>query len=123
MGSWDGLPDVLKESNRDQARDIEQKLRSIGYAVEKAAGEAVESVNLSDDEIETLARMEHGRWNVERLASGWRLGERKDIARRISPHLVAWSELPESIRDYDREAVRRIPELLAGKGFRVRKAE
>jgi ppGpp synthetase/RelA/SpoT-type nucleotidyltranferase len=123
MGSWAGLPDVLKQSNRDQALDVEQKLRSIGYAVEKADGNAVKPVNLSDDEIETLARMEHGRWNVERLATGWRLGERKDIARRISPYLVAWSDLPDSIRDYDREAVRRIPELLAREGFRVRKVE
>jgi hypothetical protein len=121
MRSWDGLPDSLKESNRRQALDMEQKLRSIGYDVGRSTGAPAEPVRLSGDEVEALARMEHGRWNVERLASGWKPGETKDVAARISPYLVAWSDLPEPIRGYDREAVRRIPELLARVGLVARR--
>jgi hypothetical protein len=60
---------------------------------------------------------------VERLAAGWKLSEEKDIARRLSPYLVPWSDLPEAVRGRDRAAVRKIPELLAGAGFEVRKVE
>jgi hypothetical protein len=56
--------------------------------------------------------MEHARWNAERLLAGWTLGER-DTKRHINPYLVPWSELPENIREYDRQAVRKIPALLA----------
>jgi ppGpp synthetase/RelA/SpoT-type nucleotidyltranferase len=123
MGAWEELPDSLKESNRQQAAAIEQKLRSIGYRMQRPARGRVKLVRLSDQETEALARMEHGRWNVERLAAGWKLSEEKDIARRLSPYLVPWSDLPEAVRGRDRAAVRKIPELLAGAGFEVRKVE
>jgi ppGpp synthetase/RelA/SpoT-type nucleotidyltranferase len=123
MGGWAELPESLKESNRQQAAAIEQKLRTIGYQVQRPARGPVKVVRLSDEDIEALARMEHGRWNVERLAAGWKLSEEKDISRRLTPYLVPWSELPEPIRGRDRAAVRRIPELLAGAGFEVRKLE
>ncbi|MGD2067607.1 MAG: RyR domain-containing protein [Gemmatimonadota bacterium] len=118
---WEELPDSLKASNRAQVLDIERKLRFLGYEIRKADGDELEPAPFSDDEVEQLARMEHGRWNVERLADGWERGEVKDVPRKISPHLLPWSELPESIQERDREAVRKIPELLEGVGLTVRR--
>ena len=82
----------------------------IPVAIEGATGEPVV---FSVEEVERMAEMEHGRYNAERLLDGWRFGELKDDERKTSPHLVAWSELPDDVREYDRRTVRKIPEFLA----------
>jgi RyR domain-containing protein len=80
----------------------------------------VEPVSFSDDEVEVLAELEHDRWTAERLADGWQPGAR-DVLAKTSPHLVGWSELPEDVKEWDREPMRRIPQLLAGVGLQIRR--
>jgi hypothetical protein len=118
MRPWHQLTPGLKASNRQQADHIPVKLRAIGcHAV--AADEAGPSVSeFTHAEIETMAIMEHARWVAERLLGGWSPGP-KDTARKQSPYLVGWEALEESIREYDREAVRRIPTLLQLVGQRI----
>ncbi|NLX96914.1 MAG: Ryanodine receptor Ryr [Rhodopirellula sp.] len=65
------------------------------------------------EEVERMAEMEHGRWNAERLRDGWRYGHPRDDQRKVHDCLVPWSELPETIKRYDRDAVRAFPEILA----------
>ena len=120
MRDWDSLPEHLRESNRNQADDILQKLRAIGCSVREVAGRDVRLMEFSAEEVEVMAELEHDRWNKERLRGGWTLGPR-DPERKTSPYLVPWLELPEEVRDWDREAVRPIPELLAGVGLEVRR--
>ncbi len=74
--------------------------------------------DFTPDEIERMAELEHGRWNLERLREGWRFGPRDD-ARRRHPCLVSWSELPDAIKKFDRDAVRHFPEILARAGLEV----
>ncbi len=118
---WDKLSDNLKESNLQQADDISHKLRRIGCTVAKAIGRKVVKMTFTKDEIEVMAEMEHGRWNVERLLDGWKPGKNRDVARKISPSLVAWAKLPEDVKEWDRETVRKIPEFLAKVGLEVRR--
>jgi len=73
------------------------------------------------DEIEVMAEKEHARWNVERLRDGWRWGETKDVTNKVSPYIVSWAELPEDVKEWDRETVRKIPEFLAKVGLEVRR--
>ncbi len=113
MMPWRKLDEEFRESNRSQARHIEEKLRAIGCVSVPWAEAAGERVVFRPDEIERMAEMEHGRYNTERLLRGWRFSEAKDEKRKLSPHLVAWSELPEHIREYDRKTVRKIPDFLA----------
>jgi ppGpp synthetase/RelA/SpoT-type nucleotidyltranferase len=120
VAAWDELDEDFKESNRAQARHIEEKLRDIGCAV-VSARPAAEPVTLTTDEVERLAEMEHGRYNAERLLEGWTWSEVKDDDRRTSPHLVSWTELPDDIREYDRQTVREIPEFLAKIGLMVQR--
>ncbi len=54
----------------------------------------------------------------ERLASGWTFGP-KDVKAKKSPYLVPYAELPETIKDYDRDAIRNIPALAAIIGMAV----
>ena len=117
------LPPDLQRSNRDQAADIGRKLHAIGCTAADGGPFRGDVVSLSPAQIEVLAEMEHGRWNVERSLAGWRHGVRRDPGSRTSPWLVAWRDLPEDAKRYDREAVAAIPDLLAMVGKRVVPAE
>jgi len=122
MAEWEELPEHLRESNRQQAADIFEKLRAIGCTVHEVGDGDVNALRFSDGEIERMAEMEHDRWTVERLADGWTPGAR-DVHAKTSPYLVSWEELPEEVREWDREAVRPIPELLAAVGLEIRRRE
>jgi hypothetical protein len=109
----------LQESNRQQADHIAEKLRHIGCTIHKAGGSDVPLVEFTQDEIEVMAEMEHARWNAERLVDGWKWGEKKDVTKKTSPYLVPWSQLPDDVKEWDRDTVRKIPEFLAKVGLEV----
>lgn len=118
---WYRLPPHLRESNRKQADDIRRKLESIGCRIVPLAEAGAVSFEFTADEIERLAKEEHDRWVKEREAEGWRPGPKKDIVHKLSPWLVPWEQLPEDVKDYDRNAVRAIPLVLAAAGLSVRR--
>jgi len=121
MSDWEGLREDLKESNRQQADHIGQKLRRIGCTVVSVHDKPIELIHFTDEEVETLSEMEHGRWNVERLFSHWRKGPEKDVERKIHPYILPWTQLDKSVQDLDRQTVRKIPEFLASVGLEVRR--
>ncbi len=100
LAPWDDLLSSLQESNRAQADDIPNKLELIGARL-SCPGRTLE---LTQAQIELLAEVEHGRWNVERMQAGWTSGLRH-AGRGVSPDLRPWSELDEETRAFDREAV------------------
>ena len=118
---WDKLEDSLKHSNRDQAAFCEEILKSCGYEVRASQNTAI-MPEFTHEEVEQMAEMEHGRWNAERLLEGWRLGKDKDILKKISPSLIGWSEIPEKIKQYDRDAILNYGRLLEKAGLEVYKA-
>ena len=106
---WALLGENLRNSNRQQADHIELKLRSIGCEavdVDQVAPDAAIQA-FTPDQLEVLSRMEHERWNAERLLSGWTLGP-KDVENRRTPFLVAYDTLADSVKEYDRAAVRNV---------------
>jgi voltage-gated potassium channel Kch len=112
---WDLLPEDLRESNRQAADHVSVKLRALGYrSVSKGSKDdpGVHITAFTEDAVDLLAKMEHRRWMAERFLAGWVLGSPKDIAKRISPWLIEWEQLPPDIQDYDRNAVRVIPGIL-----------
>jgi hypothetical protein len=118
---WEALPEALRESNRDQAADIDAKLAAISCEALKSDGENddLPEVQFSREEVEQLAKLEHARWEQERRSAGWTFGPTKDVDRKRSPYLVPWDALSEEIRDLDRDTVSKIPEYLATIGFVV----
>ena len=117
MKPWAELTDDLKNSNRMQASRMAGFLERLGYRVEPSDGSA--PVTLDTKEIEQLAEMEHGRWIIERLQSGWRYDAKRDPAKKLSPYLVPWSKLTEEVKEYDRTAVASWPGVLAKAGLRI----
>ena len=120
LADWDQLPEDFRDSNLQQADHIGAKLRRIG-CVAVPDGAAGEPAAFTPAEIEEMAEIEHGRWTAERLLGGWTWGETRDPARRRSPYLVRWRDLPHEIQEIDRQAVRRIPDVLATVGLSVRR--
>lgn len=120
IAPWDALPRALRESNYEQARDVVLKLRQLGYDIERATGEGRAVRSFGDREVDQMAMMEHERWLAEH--DGWTLGP-KDYEKRTHPHLLPWDRLPEEVRKSNREAVGRIPALLAWVGYQVQKVD
>ncbi len=121
---WDKLMPDLQHSTRHQCRQAVTILRQAGFDVEPVAENTLfTDPEFSLHEIEWMAEMEHGRWNVERLQAGWRYGTEKDLVARLSPYICPWSELNDAIKDYDREVIRGLPRRLWQAGLKiVRKA-
>ena len=118
--AWDDLPETLKESNRDQASHIAVKLSAVGCGIIPWADWDAASFQFAPEEVERLAKMEHERWNAERLRNGWTFapGE-KDIEKKTSPYLVPWDDLSEEIKELDRVPVRGMPGFLTRTEFQI----
>lgn len=123
LAPWTMLEASYKSSNRQQADHIDVKLRAAGCR-RLAEGESPPAGSqpfdgFTKDEVELLAHMEHARWCADRYLSGWRFGDQADKPRKISPYLVPYDRLTEEIKQYDREAVLQIPELVQLAGQRI----
>ena len=117
--SWENLREYLKESNRQQADQIPEKLKAIGYNFIPLEKEHPKKVAFSQNEIEILAKIEHERWVSEKLLNGWKYGKKRNDKRKIHPCIKKWNNLPENEKEKDRQTVRRIPEFLAEAGFEI----
>ena len=113
---WAELDEDWREANRAHARDIAAALRRLDIELQPIDSPGAGLVALTDDEIETLARIEHDRWTADRTARGWTRGPRNDEGR-THPDLVPWEELSEESRAIDRALVRARPGLMARAGF------
>jgi serine phosphatase RsbU (regulator of sigma subunit) len=113
ISDFDELPDEIKYSNIDNAAHIPTKLLSIGYKIRQVKkGFKQVTLHLSDDEIETMAMVEHLRWSWEKRLNGWTYSNVKDEINKTHPGLISYEALPESEKEKDRELVRLIPSLL-----------
>jgi len=110
---FDNLPDEMKKSNIDNASHIPTKLLSIGYKIRPVKkGFKPVALHLDEEEVETMARVEHLRWTWEKRLDGWIYGSTRDDLRKINPGLIPYDELRESEKDKDRELVKLIPAFL-----------
>lgn len=110
---FEDLPDDLKYSNIDNAAHIPTKLLSIGYKIRPVRkGFKPLALHLNDEQVETMARVEHLRWSWEKRLNGWRQGKSKDVDKKIHPGLIPYDELDEVEKEKDRGLVRLIPAIL-----------
>jgi voltage-gated potassium channel Kch len=118
---WERLLPIFRASNRAQADDVKNKLAMIGMRIERteAGGRRLQ---LSEQAVQLLAEMEHGRYVVDRLQAGWQLGDR-DANRGRSPYFLPWTDLTTDERFWDVSAVRTIAGALESFGYGVTEIE
>jgi len=110
------LSEDEKESNRNNVRDIPNKLASVGYEIGQIRGNETIS-KFKKDEIEKLAKMEHERWMHEKLDNGWQFAKKTDRATKLHKSLIPWDKLSEDEKEKDRVLVKGIPKILAKAGY------
>ena len=79
-------------------------------------------VKLSDDIVELtelLAKNAHDIWARQRMAEGWRYGPERSDARKEHPSLLPYEELPESEKEYDRNAAMQTLKAIIALGYRI----
>ena len=121
FATFASLPSDLRNSSIAYISSIHDKLRTLGYEVLPAGSCYPERcvAAFTDSEVECLAILEHRRWLRERGQAGWRYAEAKDVEGKRSPYMVAWEELPDRAKEWNRSAVRSIPNLLASVNLAV----
>ena len=68
---------------------------------------------------EVLAENVHDRWALGRLADGWTWGPERNDHKLTNPTLVAYSDLPESEREYDRNTAEQTLRAILKLGYRI----
>ena len=73
MRPWEKLEDTFKKANIEQAHySVEILPKPPASRYKKRTGLRKILSGFTDPEVERMAELEHGRWNVERLRDGWR---------------------------------------------------
>lgn len=110
---WAELRPVDQEANHSQASHGVIKVRAAGADLGTETPQSWRA-RLNDAELlERLARMEHERWMADRLLAGYRYADVRDDARRTHDNLKPFDDLPDRIKESDRNAVRGVGDRLA----------
>lgn len=68
---------------------------------------------------ETIAKNVHEVWAQNRMAEGWTYGPVRDDAKRQTPCLVPYEELPESEKAYDRNTALETLRFIVSLGYDI----
>jgi len=123
LSPWETLSKEYQESCREQADHIVNKLNSIGCDLALLSDWDDPLINFTDHEIEIMAMLEHERWMREKQSAGWVWGPEKDEQKKTNPNITTWEELPENIKELNRDMVRNLPDTLSKVGLKIYRTE
>ena len=69
--------------------------------------------------VERLAENVHDNWAAQRLAQGWTLGPERSETKKQHPCLLAYAELPEIEKDYDRRTATETLKVIVALGYTI----
>ena len=117
---YDELPEWAKEANRVNVRTIPHKLAAAGYIMIPSRSNQP-ALEFPGNDLEKLARLEHELWMKSKLNEEFKLGKpTKDDPKR-NEYLVEWEQLPDGIKQIDRDMVKGIPRILSNAGYAIEK--
>ena len=70
---------------------------------------------------EKIAENVHDVWAVGRIAEGWTYGLVKNLEKKTTPQMVAYSDLPENEKEYDRNTALETLKLIVKLGYSIEK--
>lgn len=79
-------------------------------------------INLPEELLaltERIAENVHDVWAVGRIEQSWSYGPVRDDAKKETPCLVPYSELPESEKEYDRNTATETLKLIIKMGYSI----
>ena len=82
------------------------------------------TVNLPNDLLELtekIAENVHEVWSESRINDGWKYGPVRNDARKETPCLIPYNELPESEKEYDRNTALETLKLIIKLGYDIKK--
>ncbi len=120
---WIQLPVALQWSNYYNSYSIGPKLRALGYDENRCPE------TLTEDEVNTIAQVEHNRWSMEKLLLGFRKPDSKTLEQMetdesvrklcrllfIHQDIRPYEDLSEYSKDLDRIMVRCLPLIIKQK--------
>lgn len=86
--------------------------------------ENLDGIQLSDELnglVEAMAKNVHEVWAESRISQGWTYGPERNDALKHHPCLVAYEELPEEEKAYDRDTAVGTLKLILKLGFKITK--
>lgn len=110
LKSYGELRERDKERNRATIRWIPAKVAMEGYEI-APEGSATRQ-EMTAEQIERLAELEHEIWMKSKRAAGYEQGPKASESPKLSPYLVPWSQVPDDFRYIDRAMVNAIPKIL-----------
>lgn len=116
---WVQVPEADRDANEQQARRIHKLLTAHGYALNPLYDWSARTFTFPEDQIDSMAKMEHTLWCEWKQELGWRYGEQREDQRLIHPDLLPWEELPNDEKEKSIQFVRSIPGILADLGFQI----
>ena len=69
--------------------------------------------------IEKMAKNVHEVWALNRIKEGWRYGPERNDTLRLHPCLVAYEDLSEEEKNYDRATSQETLRLILKSGFSI----
>ena len=70
---------------------------------------------------EKIAENVHDVWAVGRIAEGWTYGTVIYLEKKTTPQMVAYNDLPESEKEYDRNTALETLKLIVKLGYEIKK--
>jgi hypothetical protein len=117
---WLLLPQAYRVASRRAVDHLPIKLLSAGYRLSGYPLSTAPEQDVAADptRVDTLARLEHRSWEIERILAGWRAGPVRDDRRQINDAIgIDYDELDETLgrplREYDRVQIRVAAAMLA----------
>jgi ryanodine receptor 2 len=69
--------------------------------------------------LEAMAKNVHEIWAKERVSQGWTYGEKRDDIKKHHPCLIAYEDLPDEEKVYDRNTSVETLKLIQKLGFKI----
>ncbi|MBN1386858.1 MAG: NAD-binding protein [Bacteroidales bacterium] len=115
---WHQLDEEIRDDNRSVVEHINVKIRSLGELSDPAMYKSPEKAGINydflkdADKVEQLAEMEHRRWMATKYLYGWDYGAKRDYFLRLHESLVDFNQLDENTKQYDRNQVQDIEDII-----------
>jgi TrkA-N domain len=104
---WYELPELMKLSNRWRADHTPLLMELAGIRPVNGVKAPVK-LELSSEQIERLAELEHRRYTFERR-----------MVLEHDPHIPPWDRLTEDQKNWNRKEVAKLPEIMGGLGIEL----